>query len=196
MFQKICVFCGSSFGQDKAYLTAVKQFAEALIVNEINLVYGGGNAGLMGELARSVLEKKGEVVGVIPKKIHENVEHVELTELFIVDDMHQRKAKMYELADGFVALPGGIGTIEELAEALTWQQIGYHQKPIGILNVNHFYDKLLSLLDHMKTEGFIKQDFLDNLIVSDDPEDLLHKMKKFKPNYINKWEKEDVSKNS
>jgi uncharacterized protein (TIGR00730 family) len=189
MFHNICVFCGSSFGRDNGYVEAVRLFGQALVESKLNLIYGGGNAGLMGELARSVLAKNGEVTGVIPKKIHEKVEHVQLTDLIIVDDMHQRKAKMYELADGFVALPGGIGTIEELAEALTWQQIGYHQKPIGILNMNHFYDKLLTLLDHMKTEGFIKQEFLNNLIVSDDANDLLTKMKEFKPVYINKWEK-------
>ncbi|WP_227939467.1 TIGR00730 family Rossman fold protein [Alkalihalobacillus deserti] len=189
MLHNICVFCGSSFGRDTSYVDAVQKFGQALVQNNINLVYGGGNAGLMGELARYVLKKHGEVVGVIPQKIYENVEHVTLTDLIIVEDMHQRKAKMYELADGFVALPGGIGTIEELAEALTWQQIGYHQKPIGILNTNHFYDKLSSLFEHMKTEGFIKQEFLDNLIISNNPDDLLAKMKAFKPVYINKWAK-------
>ncbi|WP_332628884.1 TIGR00730 family Rossman fold protein [Halalkalibacter flavus] len=188
MFKNICVFCGSSFGTRPGYVEDVHTFAQALVTRNINLVYGGGNHGLMGELARYVLERKGEVVGVIPKKIHENVQHIELTDLIIVDDMHQRKAKMYELADGFIALPGGIGTIEELAESLTWQQIGYHQKPIGILNPNGFYDKLLSLLEHMTNEGFLKANFLENIIISDCPEELLQKMENFKPAYVSKWD--------
>ncbi|ARK30625.1 TIGR00730 family Rossman fold protein [Halalkalibacter krulwichiae] len=193
MFSNICVFCGSSFGRHQSYIDAVTKFGQELAKNKINLVYGGGNAGLMGELARYVLSRQGEVVGVIPKKIYENVDHIQLTDLIIVEDMHQRKAKMYELADGFVALPGGIGTIEELAEALTWQQIGYHSKPIGILNTNQYYNKLLSLLEHMVDEGFIKQEFLNSLIISEDPEDLLLKMKHYKPNYINKWEQQNKS---
>ncbi|MDT8861622.1 TIGR00730 family Rossman fold protein [Alkalihalobacillus sp. MEB130] len=187
MFKNICVFCGSSFGTSPTYVQEVHNFAQTLVEKQINLVYGGGNNGLMGELARYVLERNGEVVGVIPKKIHENVQHLELTDLLIVDDMHQRKAKMYELADGFIALPGGIGTIEELAESLTWQQIGYHQKPIGILNPNGFYNKLLSLLEHMAQEGFLKADFLQNLIISDCPKELLRKMEQFKPVHLNKW---------
>ncbi|WP_332694995.1 TIGR00730 family Rossman fold protein [Halalkalibacter lacteus] len=188
MFKNICVFCGSSFGNDASYTKEVHKFAQALVTNKINLIYGGGNAGLMGELARYVLERNGEVVGVIPKKIHENVQHIELTDLIIVDDMHQRKAKMYELADGFIALPGGIGTIEELAEALTWQQIGYHHKPIGILNPNGFYDKLISLLKHMATEGFLKAEFLEHLIISDCPDELLTKMEQFTPRFLSKWD--------
>ncbi|GAE28467.1 lysine decarboxylase family [Halalkalibacter wakoensis JCM 9140] len=187
MFHNLCVFCGSSFGNDPSYIEEVHTFGKTLVQEKINLVYGGGNNGLMGELARYVLERNGEVVGVIPKKIHENVEHLELTELIIVEDMHERKAKMYERADGFIALPGGIGTIEELAESLTWQQIGYHEKPIGILNSNGFYDPLLTLLKHMAEQGFLKENFLENLIISDDAQTLLQAMKQFKPISVNKW---------
>ncbi|WNF38635.1 TIGR00730 family Rossman fold protein [Bacillaceae bacterium IKA-2] len=181
MFKNICVFCGSSFGKNELYKTEVKQFGELLGEKNINLVYGGGNSGLMGELSRSVLAGNGEVIGVIPKKLYDIDEHIELTDLIIVDTMHERKAKMYDLADGFIALPGGIGTIEELTEALTWQQLGYHHKPIGVLNINHFYDKLKLFFDHMTDEGFIRDNFLNNIIISDCPKELIEKMEKFKP---------------
>lgn len=180
MFKNICVFCGSNYGKNASYKTEVKRFGEILGEKNINLVYGGGNAGLMGELSRSILQGNGEVIGVIPKKLYDSGEHIELTDLIIVDTMHERKAKMYDLADGFIALPGGIGTIEELTEALTWQQLGYHHKPIGVLNINHFYDKLKLFFDHMTDEGFIRDNFLDNLIISDCPKELIEKMEKYK----------------
>ncbi|MFA9556883.1 TIGR00730 family Rossman fold protein [Evansella sp. AB-rgal1] len=187
MFKSICVFCGSNFGVTEIYKQQVIKLGKMLTEKQIGLVYGGGNVGLMGELARSVLEEQGKVIGIIPKKIYENVEHVELTDLVVVDTMHERKAKMYDAADGFIALPGGIGTIEELTEALTWQQLGYHHKPIGVLNINGFFDQLISFFQHQVDQGFIKQEFLEGLIVSDDPKEILSLMEKFTPSKENKW---------
>ena len=185
--KNICVFCGSSFGNSDIYRKEVQNLGAALTERKLNLIYGGGNSGLMGELARSFLEAKREVIGVIPTKIHESVEQLELTELFIVGDMHERKAKMYELGDAFIALPGGIGTLEELTETLTWQQLGYHEKPVGILNINSYYDQFLSFLEYSMKEGFLKEDLYQSIIVSDNPNDLLTKMDQYKPNLKNKW---------
>lgn len=187
MIKKVCVFCGSNIGKSEVYARQVKAFAESLTRHEIDLVYGGGNVGLMGLVAQTILESQGEVIGIIPKKIYELVEQIELTELHITENMHERKAMMYDLADGFIALPGGIGTLEELAEVLTWQQLGYHQKPVGVLNVNGFYDKLVGFLQHGVEEGFIKQDFVDSLIVESDPDRLIERMQSFQPSGDTKW---------
>ncbi len=187
--KKICIFCGSSFGNSSIYREKVSELGTILAKKNIELVYGGGNVGLMGEISRSVLAHGGRVTGVIPEIIYQNVEHIELTELFVVKDMHERKAKMYELSDGFIALPGGIGTLEELAEVMTWYQIGYHQKPIGIYNVNGFYDGLVDTFNHMIREGFLKKEYVDSLVISDDSESILEKMSNQEMNSINKWAK-------
>ncbi|WP_325168893.1 TIGR00730 family Rossman fold protein [Cytobacillus luteolus] len=187
--KKICIFCGSSFGNSSIYQEKVNELGTILAKRNVELVYGGGNVGLMGEISRSVLAHGGRVTGVIPEVIYQNVEHIELTELFVVKDMHERKAKMYDLSDGFIALPGGIGTLEELAEVMTWYQIGYHQKPIGIYNVNGFYDGLLDTFKHMINEGFLKKEYIDSLVISDDPDSLLEKMSNQEMNSINKWTK-------
>jgi len=186
-FNKICVFCGSSFGINESYKQNAIKLGIQLAIQKIELVYGGGNVGLMGELSRTVLEHNGRVTGVIPQKIYENVNHVDLTELIVVEHMHERKAKMYELADGFIALPGGIGTLEELAEVITWYQIGYHAKPIGILNVNGFYDSLQNLFSHMIQEGFLKPEYIQNVVIESDPECLIKKMKEHEMKAIDKW---------
>jgi len=186
-FNKLCVFCGSSYGVNEDYKRNAIILGKQLADQQIELVYGGGNVGLMGELSRTVLEHNGRVTGVIPKKIHKNVSHIDLTELIIVENMHERKAKMYELADGFIALPGGMGTLEELAEVITWYQIGYHAKPIGILNVNGFYDGLHHLFLHMIGEGFLKPEYIQNVIIDSDPISLINKMQQQEMKEIDKW---------
>ncbi|WHH61485.1 TIGR00730 family Rossman fold protein [Petroclostridium sp. X23] len=186
---KICIFCGSSFGKNTQYKEQAQKLGKHLALNNIELVYGGGNVGLMGELARSVLEGEGKVTGVIPKKLYDMVDHVELTELHIVDNMHQRKAKMYDLADGFIALPGGIGTLEELAEVFTWYQLGYHQKPVGILNINNFFDSLMKFLGHMTHEGFLKHEHEEKLIIANTAEELIDKMLHHQAVKLDKWVK-------
>lgn len=186
---KICIFCGSSFGNSSIYQEKVNELGTFLANKNIELVYGGGNVGLMGEISRAVLAQGGRVTGVIPEVIYHNVEHIELTELYVVKNMHERKAKMYELADGFIALPGGIGTLEELAEVMTWYQIGYHQKPIGIYNIDGFYNGLTDTFGHMIREGFLKKEYIDSLVIADEPESLLEKMANQEMNTINKWTK-------
>lgn len=187
--KRICVFCGSSLGKNIEYRNEAKNLGKVMALKKIDLVYGGGNVGLMGELARSVLHNNGKVTGVIPKKLYDMVDHIELSDLHIVNDMHERKAKMYELADGFIALPGGIGTLEELAEVFTWYQLGYHLKPIGILNVNNFFEGLVRFLEHMVAEGFLKEEHRDILIVDKNPEALIGKMFDHKAINIDKWVK-------
>lgn len=187
IMKSVCVFCGSSMGASTIYKEQANQLGKLLANKEIELIYGGGNVGIMGELSRAVLEHGGKVTGVIPKVIYENVHHVELTELIVVENMHERKAKMYELADGFIALPGGIGTLEELAEVMTWYQIGYHAKPIGIFNVNQFFNGLHTFLNHMVDEGFLRKAYIENMITELDPSILLEKMEKQEMKLINKW---------
>lgn len=176
----LAIFCGSSLGTNPEYMNSARKIGQALLDNKITLVYGGGNIGLMGTIATTVSENKGKVIGVLPKKLNlpqvcnKDIE----TERIIVEGMHERKAKMYELSDGFIALPGGIGTFEEFFEVYTWLQLGYHEKPVGLLNVNGFYDKLIEFITNAVKEGFIKQEILDLLIIDKDPYNLINKMKK------------------
>jgi uncharacterized protein (TIGR00730 family) len=185
--KSICVFCGSSKGNHPEYINQAKQLGTLLAKQDIELIYGGGNVGVMGEVSRAVMENGGKVTGIIPKKLHEMVDHIELTNLHIVEDMHQRKAKMYELSDGFIALPGGIGTLEELAEVMTWYQIGYHNKPIALFNVNKFYNPFVQLLHHMVEEGFLKKEYLTSIIVEDKLNTLLEKMNGHDVTLGDKW---------
>ena len=155
--KRLCVFCGSSPGDSPAFAGAAAALGKALAERRITLVYGGGNVGLMGLLADAALRAGGEVIGVIPKALMEwEVGHVGLTELRVVDSMHERKALMAELSDGFAALPGGIGTLEEFFEIWTWAQLGVHHKPCGLLNVEGYYDPLVAFLDVMVERGFLK----------------------------------------
>jgi uncharacterized protein (TIGR00730 family) len=155
--KSLCVYCGSSFGNSAVYAVAARALAKEMIDRNISLVYGGGNVGLMGVIADEVLRLGGEVTGVIPQALlDKEVGHLGLTHLHIVQNMHERKAMMAELADGFVAMPGGIGTLEELFEILTWSQLGFHQKPVGALNVDGFYDGLIAFLQMQVTQGFVK----------------------------------------
>jgi len=184
----ICVFCGSSEGNDASIGNIALLLGEKLAKQNITLIYGGAKIGVMGKVAQGVLENKGKAVGIIPEflKVKEVV-HTGLDELIITENMHQRKMKMQELSDGFITLPGGLGTLEELFEILTWSQLGLHQKPIGLLNINGFYDSLLELLQNMVSKGLLKKENLELLIVDTDVDDLLGKMKAFVPQEVPKW---------
>lgn len=188
------VFCGSSKGNDPQITDMAHGLGETLANQNITLVYGGAKVGLMGQVANGTLAQKGQVIGVIPDFLkRKEVFHPEITELIIVDTMHERKLKMHELADGFIAIPGGYGTLEELFEIITWGQLGLHQKPIGILNVNGFFESLLQFLDTMVACGFLKQENRDMLLVDESPEGLLDQMRLYRPTIIPKWiEKEQT----
>lgn len=186
--KSLCVYCGSAVGASPAYAEAARGMAQAMVANNIALVYGGGNVGLMGVIADEVLRLGGEATGIIPKALMDKeVGHIGLTRLHIVKDMHERKAMMASLSDGFVAMPGGIGTLEELFEVFTWSQLGLHDKPIGLLNVNGFYDGLTGFLQHVVTEGFLKTDQTSLLLSEPEPQLLIERIKTFKPGFRDKW---------
>lgn len=184
---KICLFSGSSLGQHPIYAEQVRALGEQIGKQGWEVIYGGGNAGLMGVLAQSVLDNGGRVTGIIPKKIAENVPSIELSELLIVETMHERKQLMYERSDAFVTLPGGIGTLEELFEIFTWQQIGYHEKPVAVFNINRFFQPLLQMLDHTVNEGFLSSTCLEQLIVEEDMNILFDRLQSFEYQTVNKW---------
>jgi len=184
----LCVYCGSSPGLNPVYTTSAIALADALVSRNIRLVYGGASIGIMGTLADRVLAGGGEVIGVIPKALaHKEIAHANLTELHITSSMHDRKLKMAELADGFIALPGGIGTLEELFEIWTWGQLGFHQKPCGLLNVAQYYDGLIQFLDHVANEQFVKPTIRDMLIVETEPESLLQRFAQYQPPQLRPW---------
>lgn len=192
--EKICVFCGSNEGNDLEVLEVSKALGKALAQREITLIYGAAKIGVMGVLAKSALEHNGRVIGVIPEFLKmKEVVHLGLTELITTENMHQRKLRMHQESDGFIALPGGLGTMEELFEILTWQQLGLHQKPIGLLNINGFYDDLIAMLETMVKRGFLSINHYNLLQVDTDIERLLEKMKTFKSPRLPKWlNKENV----
>ena len=172
--RSLCVFCGSASGVDSSFVTATQAFARACVQRGIRVVYGGASVGLMGTLADAVLQAGGEVVGVIPTALVEReIAHRGLTRLHVVDTMHARKSKMADLADAFVALPGGIGTLEEFFEVWTWGQLGIHQKPYGLLNVDGYYTPLIEFLDHARRAGFIRAAQRDQVAVASDSNALL-----------------------
>ena len=186
--EKICVFCGSSEGNDAAIIQSAQKLGEIFAKREITLVYGAAKIGVMGILAKSVLDNQGNVIGIIPDFLKKKeVVHLGLSELITTENMHDRKMKMQEVSDGFIALPGGMGTLEELFEILTWLQLGLHNKPIGLLNTNHFYDDLLKMLETMVRKGLLKMKNYELLLVSDSIETLLEKMEQFKAPQIPKW---------
>jgi uncharacterized protein (TIGR00730 family) len=186
--RKICVFCGSSTGADAAYGEAAHALGRLLAAEHIGLVYGGARVGLMGRVADAVLAGGGTAVGVLPAFLQrKEVAHVALTELIIVSSMHERKARMAELADGFIALPGGMGTLEEFCEIITWAQLGLHEKPCGLLNVQGYYEPLLNFVNRMAAEGFIRESHKGLVLSSDTPEDLLAAMRAYKPVRVEKW---------
>ena len=184
----ICVFCGSSFGKDPDYKEAARSLGATLADKSITLVYGGGNVGLMGAVADAALEAGGEVIGVIPQALVEReISHEHLTKLHVVGSMHERKALMSGLSDGFVALPGGNGTLEEFFEVLTWAQLGEHRKPCGLLNVSGYYDPLLNVLDHMVDKGFLAEKHRSIVRVESSPEDMLKAFYQYVPPDTVKW---------
>jgi len=192
--KSLCVYCGSSMGVSPAYADAARGLARAMVDANIALVYGGGNIGLMGVIADEVLQLGGEVTGVIPKAlVDREVGHAGLTRLHVVKDMHERKALMAELSGGFVAMPGGIGTLEELFEVFTWSQLGFHDKPIGLLNVDGFYDGLLGFLRHVVDQGFLRAAQADLLVSADTPDALLAALKRYDPHREDKLLKRETA---
>ncbi len=187
-FKRLCVFCGSSHGGNPAYAEAAKNIGSELARRGIGLVYGGGNVGLMGVVAAAALAGGGEVIGVIPEALMaKELGHRGIQDLRVVKTMHERKAMMADLADGFIAMPGGIGTFEEFFEIVTWAQLGFHSKPCALLNVNGFYDPLLHLLDHAIAEGFVKPKQRDIVLVESDFRVLLDRMASHHVPYEPKW---------
>jgi uncharacterized protein (TIGR00730 family) len=186
--KRITVFCGSSFGNEKNYEIQAFKLGQIMAENNYELVYGGAKVGLMGSVADGVLNHNGKVFGVLPSFLMtKEIAHDRLTELFIVESMHERKTKMNELSDGIIALPGGFGTLEEFFEMLTWAQLGLHKKPIGILNVDGFYDLLLEFITNMVDKGFLKQINHQMILVSDNATDLLKKMENYVAPEVGKW---------
>ena len=186
--KRITVFCGSSFGIDALYKEQAALLGQTLAKQNIELVYGGANVGLMGAVADGSLNEGGKVIGVLPDFLRsKEIAHTGLTELILVESMHERKTKMNDLCDGVIALPGGFGTLDELFEMITWAQLGLHKKPIAILNINGFYDSLIELLQTMTDKGLLKEVNQKMLLVSDDIEDLLDKMKNYIPPTVGKW---------
>ncbi|WP_017974914.1 TIGR00730 family Rossman fold protein [Actinopolyspora halophila] len=184
----ICVFCGSNPGRDPAYLQQAEALGKLLAGQGVTVVYGGAGVGTMGVLARAALEAGGTVVGVIPDHLVEvELAPDELTELHRVETMHERKTLMAELSDGFIALPGGLGTLEEFAEIATWSQLGLHTKPTGLLNSGGFYDSLLTFLDHAVDEQFLRQPHRDLVLADADPERLLEAMRAWTAQPVPKW---------
>jgi uncharacterized protein (TIGR00730 family) len=192
--KRVCVFCGSSSGSRSIYQETARAMAKALCARGIGLVYGGGNVGLMGTVADAVMESGGEVIGVIPEALVEReLAHRKVTELIVVRSMHDRKAKMATLSDGFVAMPGGYGTFEEFCEIITWAQLGLHHKPCALLNVEGYYDPLLTLFDRAVGEGFVHPSNRRLVIQEKDPDRLLDLLSSYTPPETKKWIDRDES---
>ncbi len=188
MVKRICVNCGSNPGFKPCYMNMAKRLGQAIVDHGLDLVYGGAEVGLMGEVANTVLKGKRAVIGIIPKSFANRVSHQGLTELHVVDSMHERKTMMFDLSDAFVALPGGFGTLEEITELITWAQLGLHNKPCSLVNVAGYFDTLLSFLDNAVSQGFVKREHRDMLLVSDDPETLMHRFENYRAPDVEKWE--------
>lgn len=190
----ITVFCGSSSGTNRTFEIKAKELGQKLATENIHLIYGGANVGLMAAVADGALEKSGTVIGVLPKFLKtKEIAHDKLTKLILVETMHERKTKMNELSDGIIALPGGFGTLEELFEMLTWGQLGLHKKPIGILNVDGFYNKLIDFLDTMVEKGFLKNLNRNMVLISHDIDNLLNKMRNYEAPKVEKWITKETS---
>ena len=186
--KSICVFCGSSMGVRPVYKKAAQTLGTTLASRKSRLIYGGGNVGLMGIVADAAIKAGGEVIGVIPEfLVAKEIAHKGLTTLHVVDSMHQRKTQMASLADGFIALPGGYGTLEEFCEIITWAQLGLHQKPCGLLNLEGYFDPLLRLFDHAVTEEFLKPALRSLVLEATDPEHLLNLFATYQPTIVDKW---------
>jgi uncharacterized protein (TIGR00730 family) len=193
--QAACVFCGSSPGARPVYTEATEDLGMLLARNGITLVFGGATVGLMGRLADTVVSEGGEAIGVIPQAlVDREIAHLGLTDLHVVETMHERKQKMADLADAFVALPGGLGTLDELFEIYTWAQLGMHRKPIGLLNVEGYFDGLTGFLEHAVAERFLRDDHREMLIVEEEPAQMLQRLENFDPASLTpKWiDRQDV----
>lgn len=189
--KNICVYCGSNFGDRASYRQAAEAMGKLLAQRNIGLVYGGGDVGLMGVVADAAIDAGGEVTGVIPKLLADKeVAHQRLTDLRIVNTMHERKHIMAELSDAFIAMPGGFGTLEELFEVVTWTQLSFHNKACGVLNVDGYYDGLLTFLDHATAEKFIRPHHREIVVVETEPAALLEKLNKFEHADVQKWTNE------
>jgi len=185
---RLCVYCGSRPGGRSDYAVAARQLARAMVNKNIDLVYGGASVGVMGKIADAVLEEGGKVIGIIPKGLFvKEVAHTGITELIEVSTMHERKSLMSELSDGFIAMPGGYGTIEEIFEIITWSQLGIHNKPCGLLNVCNYYDNLINFLDHTVSEQFISKITRSILLVDECPDTLLEKFEVYNAPETEKW---------
>lgn len=186
--KRLCVYCGSNLGRDPAYASAGTSLGKSLAKESIGLVYGGASLGIMGAVADGVTAAGGEAVGIIPSDLlKKEIAHSKLTELKVVGSMHERKALMAKLSDGFIALPGGLGTLEELFEVWTWAQLGFHRKPCALLNVRSYYAPLITFLDQAVEEGFLQEMHRSMLIVEEDPEQLIAQMKIYQPPAVPKW---------
>jgi uncharacterized protein (TIGR00730 family) len=186
--KRVCVFCGSSLGAKPAYLESARRLGEALARRGLGLVYGGASVGLMGVVADAALAAGGEVVGVIPRALQsKEIAHPRLTRLHVVGSMHERKARMVELSDAFVALPGGLGTLEEFAEVLTWAQLGLHRNPCGLLDVAGYYRPLTTFFDHAVAERFLRPEHREVVLVDDEPERLLDRLATYRPPPLKQW---------
>lgn len=191
--KKLGVFCGSKAGNSAVYADAVEKFADVLMSLGITLVYGGAKVGLMGCIANRMLSGGANVIGVMPQSLIDvEIAHPGLTKLYVVNSMHERKALMASLVDGFVMLPGGSGSVEEFFEIFTWAQLGYHEKPCGILNVSGYYDHLLKFLDHAVAEGFLKSIYRDMVIVDQSPKALMNRFLQYKAPLEKKWVNEII----
>lgn len=186
--RRICVYCGSNTGTRPDYAEAAKNLAEVLVRRDLELVYGGAAKGIMGVIADTVLEHGGTAHGVIPKLLEEKeIAHGGLTQLHVVASMHERKSMMAELSDGFIALPGGFGTLEEIIEILTWGQLQFHDKPCGLLNVSGYFDHLLAYLDHAEQEGFLRAENRQMLLQDTEPAGLVRQFERYTAPHVDKW---------
>jgi len=187
MLKRVCVYCGSGVGEHNGYADAARALGRALVARRIGLVFGGGRIGMMGVLAETVLQGRGEAIGVIPRHLEEKgLALTSLTSLRVVETMHMRKALMADLADAFIALPGGFGTAEEFFEALTWAQLSLHLKPCGLLNTQGYFDHLIRFVDHAAQEGFIHPTHRELMLVGDSPEGLLDRLAAYEPPSVDK----------
>lgn len=190
--KRICVYCGSRSGGKAEYAAVASTLGQTLAEQQLTLVYGGASVGLMGAIADSVLEHGGEVIGVMPKAlVDREIAHSGLTDLRIVESMHARKATMAELSDAFVAMPGGLGTLEELFEILTWSQLGLHRKPCALLNIRHFYDPLIHFLDEATYEGFIQYHHRRMLVIANSPHSLIELLREYQAPEAKQWLSQD-----
>jgi uncharacterized protein (TIGR00730 family) len=186
--QRLCIFCGSSVGARPVYAEAARQVGALLAQRNLGLVYGGGSVGLMGVAADGALAAGGEVIGVIPEFLFQReIEHKGVTEMRVVGTMHERKTIMADLADGFMALPGGYGTLDEFCEIITWAQLGLHRKPVGLLNVAGYFDSFLAFLDHTTAEGFVQPEYRALVLDDTDPASLLDRLRAYQPPPVVKW---------